>query len=103
MEMKITRFRWLIAAPLAMVLAGIGCATAKKPVAVLPAFQGAPKIQQAAPAPDKPSASASPVSTPPPAKVAVKSSELKPDPVATLIARVEAEYQAGLQLYNSGQ
>src|SRR6266511_406533 len=77
MDMRIKHFRWLIAAPIAALLACLGCASGKKPVAVLPVFQGPPKIQQAAP--------------------------VTGNPIADLITKVESEYQAGLELYNSGQ
>ncbi len=103
MKMRITHFRWLIAAPLATVLAGVGCATGKKPVAVLPAFQGPPTIQQAAPVTGRPSASQPAVPTVSPAKAEVKPAAPRPNPIVDLIAKVESEYQAGLDLYNSGQ
>ncbi len=104
MDMRIKHFRWLIAAPIAALLACLGCASGKKPVAVLPVFQGPPKIQQAAPVTGKPSATSQPtVSTVSAAKPEVKPAAPKPDPIADLIAKVESEYQAGLELYNSGQ
>src|SRR6266536_1226803 len=103
MEMRIKHSRWLIAALLATVLAGLGCATGKKPVAVLPAFQGPPTIQQAAPVTGRPSASQPAFPTVSPAKAEVKPAAPKPNPIVDLIAKVESEYQAGLDLYNSGQ
>src|SRR5438477_4269707 len=104
MEKRIKHFRWLIAAPTATLLAGIGCASAKKPVAVLPAFQGPPRIQQAAPpVAGRPSATPATVPAASPGKSETKPASPKPDPVADLMAKVESEYQAGLDLYKSGE
>src|SRR6266568_79140 len=102
MEMRIKHSRWLIAAPLATVLAGLGCATGKKPVAVLPAFQGPPKIQQSTPPAARPGSATQPAAASQ-ARPEVKPAPPKPDPVADLIGKVESEYQTGLDLYKSGQ
>ncbi len=51
MDMKIKRSYLRIATSMALLLAGLGCQTAKKPVSALPAFQASPPpIQASAPA-----------------------------------------------------
>src|SRR6266581_4576542 len=103
--MRIKQFSLLIAGSTAMLLAGLGCQTAKKPVSsALPAHQAAPPpIQQAAAskAPGNKTQAAAPA--PIPAKAAAPQPQPKADPVAELIDKVEKEYQAGLNLYNAGQ
>jgi membrane-bound lytic murein transglycosylase D len=104
MIMRIKQFSLLIAGSTAMLLAGLGCQTAKKPASgMLPAHQAPPPaIQQSA----KPALTNSPkpaTPAPAPTKAAVPQSEIKPDPVAERIKKVEEEYQSGLKLYNAGQ
>ena len=104
MIMRIKQFSLLIAGSTAMLLAGLGCQTAKKPASgMLPAHQAPPPaIQRSAkPAPTNSPKPATPA--PAPTKAAAPQSETKPDPVAELIKKVEGEYQAGLNLYNAGQ
>jgi len=104
MIMRIKQFSLLIAGSTAMLLAGLGCQTAKKPATrMLPAHQAPPPaIQQSAkPAPTNSPKPATPA--PAPTKAAAPQSETKPDPVAELIKKVEEEYQSGLKLYNAGQ
>src|SRR5450755_3188304 len=103
MEMRIKLFHMPIAALLAVLLASLGCATAQKPAAVLPAFQGAPPIQASPAKTSQPQAP--PAATPAPAptpKPDVKPAEVKPDPVVELIAKVEKEYQAAEEEYSAG-
>ncbi len=95
----------LIAGSTAMLLAGLGCQTAKKPVSsALPAHQAAPPpIRQAAAskAPGNKTQAAAPAAFP--AKAAAPQPQPKVDAVAELIDKVEKEYQAGLNLYNASQ
>ena len=117
MDKTIKRFPVLVAGVMAMILAGLGCQTAHKPAALLlpPSQAAPPPIQQGSDAQPrtlpgetqpanpqakqpKPSENVHP-QTQPPAPV----SEAKPDRVAEMIAKVEKEYQAGLNQYNSGQ
>jgi membrane-bound lytic murein transglycosylase D len=113
MHMKIKHFQMLIAAS-AVLLGGLGCQSAHKPATgMLPPSQTAPPpIQQVKPksatAQKTPSASGSASSSQ--AKNQASSPirpkakpEAKPDPVAELIAKVEGEYQAGLDQYNAGE
>src|SRR6266404_2186122 len=104
MIMRIKQFSLLIAGSTAILLAGLGCQTAKKPATRMqPAHQAPPPaIQQSAkPAPTNSPKPATPA--PAPTKAAAPQSETKPDPVAELIKKVEEEYQSGLRLYNAGQ
>jgi len=112
--MKVKHFRMLIAAS-AVLFGGLGCQTAHKPTAgqLVPSQAPPPPAQQV-----KPTKSAKPVvaeKTKPPSKnepstqatnQSISPSKprpvAKPDPVAELIAKVEKEYQAGLDQYNSG-
>src|ERR1700730_12952618 len=102
MQMRIKLFHAPIAALLAVLLASLGCATARRPAEVLPAFQGAPAIQQTSPA--KASQPQTPPATTPTAapilKPAVKPAE-STDPVAELIAKVEKEFQSGEDEYGA--
>jgi membrane-bound lytic murein transglycosylase D len=106
MNIKIKQSSLLIAG-CAILLSGLACQSAKKPVsAVLPARQVAPSVAQKAPArqetPKESVSAPAPKPEAPAPKVEAKT-EPKPDPVAELVAKVEKEYQAGLALYNSGQ
>jgi len=103
MEMRVKLFHMPVAALLAALLAGFGCASAKKPVSVLPAFQGAPPVQAAAAKASHPQTppAAAPTPTPVP-KPEVKLAEIKPDPVVELIAKAEKERHAGEEEYGAG-
>ena len=105
MQMRIKLFHIPVAGLLAVVSASLGCAGEKKPVAVLPAFQGAPPIHAAAQAatPQKPAAAAAPAVTVAPAPAPeVKPAEPKPDAAAELVAKADKERQAGEDEYNAG-
>jgi membrane-bound lytic murein transglycosylase D len=110
--MKIQRFSILIAVS-AGVISGVGCQSAQKPAShLLPASKTAPPPIQQKSQPAKSSSDDRPQvaswssqgssqgDTASPAK---SQAEAKPDPVAELIAKVEKEYQAGLDQYNAGQ
>src|SRR5271165_5577140 len=118
--MRLANFRFNVdvrtAVLAGMILAACGCQTAHKPVALLPpgsapalqptpapapvsaqasqpAPQGQKKDAQSKGAPAKDTSSAETSSSPSAAS----------DPVADLIARAEAEYQAGLASYHAGR
>src|SRR5229473_609513 len=102
MDMKIKRSYLLITAPIAVLLAGLGCQTAKKPVSALPAFQAStPPIQ--APAPSKTSPAPTTAKPTAPVQAVNTQAEPKPDPVSEVIGKAETEYQAGLAQFNAGQ
>jgi membrane-bound lytic murein transglycosylase D len=103
MEMRIKLFRMPIAALLAVLLASLGCATARRPGEVLPAFQGTPAIQasQVKASQSQTPPAATPAAAPVP-KSEAKPVEVKPDSVAELIAKVEKEYQSGEDEYSAG-
>ena len=106
--MQIRHIPVLIAASAVMII-GAGCHTAQKPAThLLPPSQTAPPpLQQSRSAkayvgtPHSESSKANSQSSD--TGPASRQPEAKTDPVAELIARVEKEYQAGLDLYNSGQ
>src|SRR5216683_6042993 len=102
MHMRIKLFHMPVAALLAALSAGLGCAAAKKPASAL-RFQDAPPIQAsgARTAPPQTPAAAAPTATPAP-KPEVKTAEVKPDPAAALILKAEKERQAGEDEYNAG-
>ncbi len=108
MDMKIRHFPALIAAS-AVLFAGTGCHTAQKPVARVlpPAHTAPPPIQKTPAAKSYVQGNPPTASKPTPAETQANSSSVKPqpkaDPVAELIAKVEKEYQAGLDQYNAGQ
>jgi len=113
MHMKIKHFRVLIAAS-AVLFGGLGCQTAHKPTAgIVPAQAPPPPAQQAKQTkPAKPAVAQKTQSATKnepasqarnqPSSPAKPKPAAKPDPVAELIAKVEKEYQAGLDQYNSG-
>src|SRR4249920_3630406 len=93
----ITRSHLLTATLFALLLAGLACQTARRPVALLPPAQAnAPAKTAAAPA------QAPAVTKPAPAPAQPAKAAPKPDPVADLIAQVEKEYQAGQDNYKAG-
>lgn len=89
----------------AMLLAGLGCQTAKKPSAAVPPVPATtPSIQPPPPAKGNPSPTVTPAvsyatadSKPGP------SPEPRPDPVQELIKKVETEYQAGADDSKAGR
>jgi len=101
-----------------LAMAASSCQSAKKPAALLPA-KTAPALTAAAPASPQPKTQAAPpqASTPEkPRTPAQDGSEAKaqssspatapapePDPISELVARVEKQYQAGLDAFHSGQ
>jgi membrane-bound lytic murein transglycosylase D len=96
--MKISRICLQSGACLTLLFAGIACQTAKKPVASVP-----PQATAPAPAPvtpPQPVEKAQVTPTAPPQAEAPQAP--KPDPVADLIAQVEAEFQAGQENYKAG-
>ena len=94
----------------AMVLAGSSCQTAKKPVALLPA-KTAPALTvaqgpapQPVPAPEVfPNQAQTKAQAPAAEQLPSQSSPPASDPVGDLIAKVEAQYQAGLADYQAGR
>ena len=82
-----------------MLMAGTACQTAQRPAALLPASQSHPPalVAAAAASQAQPAAETSKPATPPPVQP-----ELRPDPVADLIAKVEKEYQTGQDNYKAG-
>jgi membrane-bound lytic murein transglycosylase D len=95
--MRIRKLYLLTAAGIALILGSTACQTAQRPAALLPSRGSAAPSLSAIPAPaPQPDAAAQP------ALVAQTQSELKPDPVAALIAQVDKEYQAGQDNYKSG-
>jgi membrane-bound lytic murein transglycosylase D len=113
MDMRIKRLYRFLA--FALVLVGLGCGTAKKPVSSsLPPHQASPPpIQKSTsvkasaapvPAPKPTQASAAkPVQATPTLQQESKPAEAKPDPVAELVAHVEKEYQAGQAELDAGR
>jgi len=102
MDMRIRFSHIPLAATVAVVFAGLGCQSAKKPaVSYLPPAQAPPPIQAKSPASGAVSlAHAAPepqktASVQKPAPVAVPQAAPKPDPVQELINKAESEYKAG--------
>jgi peptidoglycan lytic transglycosylase D len=103
MDMRIKLSHIPVAALLALLLAGLGCASAKKPVSVLPAFQGAPPVQAVGAKASHPRTPPAAPPTPSPVpKPEIKTAEIKPDPVVELIAKAEKERHAGEEEYGAG-
>ncbi|HEX4425052.1 MAG TPA: transglycosylase SLT domain-containing protein [Terriglobales bacterium] len=95
--MGIRKLYLLIAGPIALVLATVGCQTAQRATPLLPPKQAnAPAL----PAQPQPSAETNPAPplTPEPPKEASKQ-----DQAADLVVRVEEEYQAGVENYKAGK
>jgi membrane-bound lytic murein transglycosylase D len=84
-----------MAAAIACVVGSVACQTAPHSVAMLPARQATPPALTAPSAP-QPAVEAKPSAIAPPHP------EVKPDPAADLIARVEVEFQAGQANYQAG-
>src|SRR5258708_19177310 len=108
MEMRIKLFHVPVTALLAVLLASLGCATARRPAAVLPAFQvahpGQASVARASQPQTPPTVTPAATSAAPrpAAKPDIKPAETKSDPVADLIARADKEYQAGESEYSAG-
>jgi peptidoglycan lytic transglycosylase D len=99
--MLFTKLYWKIAALGAALLAATACQTAQHSKAMLPAKHGnAPALTQVASA-SNPQQAVPKTSSVPRQQSEVKP-ELKVDPVADLIAKVEKEYQAGQTNYQAG-
>ncbi|HXM24140.1 MAG TPA: LysM peptidoglycan-binding domain-containing protein [Terriglobales bacterium] len=93
--MRIRKLYLLIAAAVTLVLGSTACQTAHRPAALLPSGGSAAPAPSATPGPaPQPDAHAKTV---PPTQI-----ELKPDPVAELIAQVEKEYKTGQDNYKAG-
>ena len=91
----------MIAPLAAALLSATACQTAQRPAAMLPAKQAnAPALTQVASASNPQQASSK--SAPAPRQESDVRPELKVDPVADLIAKVEKEYQAGQANYEAG-
>jgi len=82
-----------------LALAGTACQTAQRPAALLPPKQAHPPALVATALPQSQTAA-----TPAPKSAQGPSvpSELRPDPVADLIAKVEKQYQSGQDNYKAG-
>ncbi len=94
--MRIRKLYLLIAAAIALFLGTTACQTAQRQASLLPAGSSTAPALSAAPAPaPRPAAKIVPAVAPTP-------TELKPDPVADLIAQVEKEYQTGEDNYKAG-
>src|ERR1700692_4561026 len=114
--MRVTKLQMRIAMLAAVALAASSCQSAKKPAVVVPPTT-APTLTATAPAPTpspkKSQAASSPVAPPKQDHAPVQAkveAERKPaspppesDPVAELVARVEKQYQLGLDAFHSGQ
>ncbi|MBO0911000.1 MAG: LysM peptidoglycan-binding domain-containing protein [Acidobacteria bacterium] len=109
--MKISRFPRVLAAS-AVLIAGVGCQTAHKPAsrvvtprAAPPPDRQPPQNQASVGAKTPPIQDTAPQNAPPSAPAPAQKLEtgIAPDPVAGLVARVEKEYQAGLEQYKAGQ
>src|ERR1700692_4285360 len=114
--MRVTKLQMRIAMLAAVALAASSCQSAKKPAVVVPPTT-APTLTATAPAPTpspkKSQAASSPVAPPKQEHAPVQDQvedERKPaspppetDPVAELVARVEKQYQLGLDAFHSGQ
>jgi membrane-bound lytic murein transglycosylase D len=95
--MRIRKLYLLIAAGIALALGSTACQTAQRPTALLPSGMSAAPALNPNPSPTPhPAADAKPV------LVAQAQTEVKPDPVAELIAQVEKEYKTGQDNYKAG-
>src|SRR5580700_10682090 len=110
--MRVAKLQTRIAMLAVLALSASSCQTAKKPVALLPPAT-APALTATVPTPPPQQAQPAPQATPPKPKVQPESApEAKTqsppstpasDPVGDLIAKVEKDYQAGLDAYHAGQ
>ena len=97
--MRIPRLYSLCAPLASMLLVGTACQTAQRPASLLPANQAHPPALVAAATPHPQNAAAE---APKPATTPAVQPELRPDPVADLIVKVEKEYQTGQDNYKAG-
>src|SRR5579863_700731 len=103
MDMRIKLSHMPVAAFLAALSAGLGCATAQRPSSVFPALQSAPPIQASGARTVSPQTPATtPTTATPTPEPEAKPAEAKPDPVVELIAKAEKERQAGEDEYGAG-
>src|SRR5579872_2930728 len=93
--MRIQKLYFLIAA-IALVLGSVACQTAQRPTTLVPAAKSSPPPLNV----NSPTAqsNAHPEATPAPKT----ETQVKPDPVAELIAQVEKEYKLGEENYKAG-
>src|SRR5258708_4702194 len=115
--MRVAKLQMRIAMLAGVALAASSCQTAKKPAPLLPA-KTAPALTATAAAAPPPSRQAQHAT--PPQAIPSKPAQLPPEPAAEnktqstspapetdtvgeLIARVEKQYQAGLEAFHSGQ
>jgi peptidoglycan lytic transglycosylase D len=95
--MRISKIYVLIAPVFALILGGLACQTAQRPATLLPHGTATAPSLSAAPAPTPQTNPDTQAVTPVHTQV-----EVKPDPVAQLIAQVENEYQVGQENYKAG-
>lgn len=96
--MRIGKAYRLVLTGAGLILVSVGCQTASRPAALLPAREAsAPSIPASAAPADPPVAD-----NPKPAVVTPSQSQPTTDPAAELIAQVEKEYQAGEENYRAG-
>jgi membrane-bound lytic murein transglycosylase D len=98
--MKIPKLCLQIAALSALLLAGMACQTAQKPVAAVPPQATAPAVQSA-PAP-APAPQPQPAPSQPAAEAAAAPTAPKTDPILDLIAQVDNAYASGQENYKEG-
>jgi membrane-bound lytic murein transglycosylase D len=114
--MRVAKLQIRIAVLAVMALLGAACQTAQKPASLLPALPAktAPALTTVAVATPPPEQTAPPAPTviapdPPQPQAAPEAKPESPtpapvsDPVADLVAKVESDYQAGLDAYQAGQ
>jgi len=95
--MRISKIYVLIAPVFALILGSLACQTAQRPATLLPPGTATAPSLSAAPAPTPQTNPDTQAVTPVHTQV-----EVKPDPVAQLIAQVENEYQVGQDNYKAG-
>src|SRR5271163_2468136 len=95
--MRIWKLYLLLTAAFALVLGDVACQTAQRPATLLPPGTATAPILSAGPGPTTPATTEVQTITPVHTQV-----EVRPDPVAQLIAQVENEYQVGQDNYKAG-
>ena len=94
--MRIRKLHLLTAAVVVLILGNIACQTAQRPATLLPSGKStAPALKATA-------ATAPPSTADAKTVPAQKHTEVKPDPVAELVAQVEMEYKLGQDNYKAG-
>ncbi|HVI06712.1 MAG TPA: LysM peptidoglycan-binding domain-containing protein, partial [Candidatus Binatia bacterium] len=116
--MRVAKLQVRLAVPAMLLSAFCGCQSAHKPVALVPAASAAPAPIQAvaatAVAPSQPAPAAAapasqsashaePAAAPTTSKAPVSDQAVGSDAIAELIAKVEKDYQSGLDSYHAGQ